>query len=152
MRVSTSNRVQMPTLCRAEIEQGANRRDRTERSRRRCECGQRIRVDHEIGRGHVGLELLDAGRARYHHHLRQAQQPGQRDLRGLDVVSVGDTAQGVQQGNHPAQILPTEQRAPCSNAARTVLYGVFPAEQALGQRGIGDDDPVLLSRQMAPGL
>ena len=104
-----------------------------------CSSGGEV----DIGRGGVELELLDAGRARDDDDPRQAEQPGQRDLRRLGVVGVGDLAQDVEQRLDPAQVLGAEQRVDRPHPARAVVHAVPAAEQALGQRAVGDDDPVL---------
>ena len=94
-------------------------------------------------RGRVVLQLLHTGGARDDDDPRQPDEPGQRDLCRPRLVCVGHLAKEIEQRRDPVQVLGAEQRVDRADAARPVVGGVAATEQPLGQRAVGDHEPVL---------
>ena len=70
---------------------------------------------------------------------------------GFASCAAATSRSDVEQRLDPAQVLGAEQRVHRPDPARPVVGAVPPAEQALGQRAVGDHEPVLALGERAPG-
>ena len=75
--------------------------------------------------------------------LSTADDPCQGDLGRCCTVCLGQRAQRVQQLVTSGEVLVEEQRVGEANAAGPMVGVVLGGEEPLGERAVGDDQPVI---------
>ena len=134
--VGLRTRLSSPELLSDPFDEEATGGHRPERAGSVGERVAGLGAQFDIG-GDVEFELFNAGCAGNRDHIRQADQPGQRDLRRLGADLGRDVAQRLQQRLHTPQVLGAEQlvrRPHAAGSSRLRIPGMITES---GTPGLG---------------